>query len=168
MKKLILFLLLVISDLTILNAKEPIEIKVFCSDSKNLESKFSIQISSNQLNLTDDAIQDNLGGYVDIPEDRYYLKTDNGVYRLDGVVENDYKNSIKTFTSYIGNNLKEFINIEELYHLKNSQNLKFIQKINLEKHKQIHSSTNNTTTNTLNIYFNEILFNIEYQKCKHR
>ena len=168
MKKLILFLLLVISNLTILNAKESIKIKVFCSDSKNSVSKFSIQISSNKLNLTEDAIQDNLGGYVDIPEDRYYLKTDNGVYRLNGVVENDYKNNIKKFTSYIGNNSKEFINIEELYHLKNTQNLKFIQKINLQKHKQINSSTNNTTTNTLNIYFNKILFDREYQKCKNR
>ncbi len=168
MKKLILFLLLVIFNLTILNAKESIEIKAFCSDSNNAVSKFSIQISSNKLNLTEDAIQDNLGGYVDIPEDRYYLKTDNGVYRLNGVVENDYKNNIKKFTSYIGNNSKEFINIEELYHLKNTQNLKFIQKINLQMHKQINSSTNSTTTNTLNIYFNKILFDREYQKCKNR
>lgn len=166
MKKLILFLLIVIFNLTILNAKESIEIKAFCSDSKNSVSKFTIQISSNTLHLTEDAIQDNLGGYVDIPEDRYYLKTENGIYRLDGMVENDYKNNIKTFTSYIDNHSKEFISIEELYHLKNTQNLKLIQKINLEKNKQVNSSGNNTTTNILNIYFNKILFDREYQKCK--
>lgn len=166
MKKHILYLLLLISTVTLLNAQEAVKIsiKAFCSDSKNSPSKLTITISSNTLNLTEDAIQDNLGGYVDIPDDRYYLKTDNGVYRLNGVVENDYKNRIKKFTSYIYNDSKKFITVEEFYSLKNRENLKFIQKINLEENKRIKNFK--TTTNSLNIYLDKSLLNQEYQKCK--
>ena len=167
MKNFILFLLILTSNITLLNAEEPIKIhvKAFCSDSKDSVSKLSIKISSNILNLSEDAIQDNLGGYVDIPEDKYYLKTSNNVYRLNGVVETDYNNKVNQFTSYIDNNSKKFINIEELHSLKENNDLKFIQKINLENN-EITSVKDNTTTNILNIYFDKDLFDKEYQRCK--
>ncbi len=168
MEKYILYFFLITFSITVLNAQESVkvDIEVLCSNSKNLPSKLSITISSNKLNLTQDAIQDNLGGYVDIPEDRYYLKTDTKVYHLNGVVENDYKNSTKRFTSYINNNSKKFITPKELHSLKNSENLKFIQKINLEESNPTNNSKTKTTTNTLNVYFNSSLFNVEYQKCE--
>lgn len=146
MKRYILFFLLLI---TLSHAKEytNISINAICSDSKDEVSKFSITINSNKLNLTEDAVQDNLGGYVDIPEDRYYLKTDSKVHRLNGVVEYNYESKINQFTSYIS--------IKVFKTLKNSENLKFIQKIILEE--------NNATTNTLNLSFDK-----EYQKCEEQ
>ncbi len=170
MKKYILCLLLIISSVAVLNAQESVKItaQTFCCDSKNSPSKLTIIISSNKLNLTENAVQDNLGGYVDIPEDRYYLKTDTAVYHLNGVVENDYKNSIKKFTSYIDNNSRQFITIKEFRSLKNSKNLKFIQKINLEKDSKTDNSKNRTTTNTLNVYFDYSLFDKECQKCEEQ
>ena len=152
MKKYILFFLLIITSL---HAKEYVNLSVnaICSDYKNEVSKFSITINSNELNLTEDAIQDNLGGYVDIPEDRYYLKTESKVYRLKGVVEHDYETKINQFTAYI--------TIEVFKALKDSKNLKFIQKINLELEK-----TKKTTTNTLNLSFDKEQFANEYYKCK--
>ena len=152
MKKYILFFLLIITSL---HAQEYVNLSVnaICSDYKNEVSKFSITINSNELNLTEDAIQDNLGGYVDIPEDRYYLKTESKVYRLKGVVEHDYETKINQFTAYI--------TIEVFKALKDSKNLKFIQKINLELEK-----TKKTTTNTLNLSFDKEQFANEYYKCK--
>lgn len=152
MKKYILFFLLIITSL---HAQEYVNLSVnaICSDYKNEVSKFSITINSNELNLTEDAIQDNLGGYVDIPEDRYYLKTESKVYRLKGVVEHDYETKINQFTAYI--------TIEVFKALKDSKNLKFIQKINLELEKD-----KKTTTNTLNLSFDKGLLSNEHQKCK--
>ncbi len=148
-----LYILLFLLMTTLSNAKEYVSITVnaICSNSKNEVSKFSIIIRSNNLNLTDDAIQDNLGGYVDIPEDRHYLKTESKVYRLNGVVEHDYEKKVHKFTS--------FITIEEFTVLKDSETLKFIQKINLE-------NDNKTTTNTLNLSFDKEQLANEYQKCK--
>lgn len=166
MKKHTLYLLLVISNLTILNANDStkIEIKALCS---NLEiGEFGIKINSNNLNLTEDAMQDNLGGYVDIPATKYYLKTKNALYYLDGVVEHNYKNSINQFISSINKDSKKLITPKKLYSLKNSMDLKFIQKIDLEKNNKIGSSKTTTTTNILNIYFDENIFEKEYHKCK--
>ena len=114
MKKYILLLLLITANLTMLHANESIAISIeaLCSDSKsvsNLEffnsdsrrEKFSITINSNRLNLSTDAIQDNTGGYVNIPEDKYYFKTDKDVYRLSGGVEYSSKDTINQFTSKI-------------------------------------------------------------------
>ena len=77
MKKYIVFLLLVISNITTLHANEPLKINVhaLCSDSPNIlngeffstdsrKEEFSITISSNRLNLSEDALQDNTGGVV--------------------------------------------------------------------------------------------------------
>ena len=164
MKKIIFFLVLVLSSTTMLNAKESIKIDVhaFCSDSKKEE--FRIKISSNKLNLSEDAVQDNTGGYVDIPEDSYYLKTNSDVYYLDGVVENSSSEKISQFISTIYKDSKKIISTKELYSLKSSKDLKFIQKINLEN----NNKTTNTTTNILNVYFDETQFNKEYQKCKEQ
>ena len=92
------------------HANEPLKINVhaFCSDSRNIlngeffstDSRreiFTITISSKRLNLSKDAVQDNTGGYVNIPEDSYYLKSDKDVYRLKGSVERARKENINKF-----------------------------------------------------------------------
>ena len=156
-----------------LQANESIKINVhaICSDSRNIfngelfstdsrREKFSITIRSNRLNQSKDALQDNTGGYVNIPEDRYYLKSDKDVYRINGGVERSRKENINKFTSDVYNKSEKVINTKELYNLKNSKNLKFIQKINLEY--------KNNQTNILNVYFDENSFNKEYQKCEEQ
>ena len=165
MKKEILLLLFVISSITILNTKESIKIDVhaLCSDSKKEE--FIIKISSNKLNLSQDAIQDNTGGYVDIPEDSYYLKTNTDIYYLDGVVEYSNKDNINQLTSNISIDSKRFINTKELYSLSNTQDLKLIQKIKLENNSNINN-LKTTTTNIIDIYFDDTQLDKEYQKCK--
>jgi len=130
--------------------------ELFSSDSRR--EKFSITISTNSLNLSKDAIQDNTGGYVDIPEDKYFLKSNEDVYRLKGSVERSTKENINSFTSEIYNSSSKVINTEELYTLKNSRNLKFIQKINLPY--------KNNNTNILNVHFDEKSFSKEYKKCE--
>ncbi|MEA2099844.1 MAG: hypothetical protein U9P72_06930 [Campylobacterota bacterium] len=161
MKKYILFIL-IISSITILHAKESIEIRVFCSDSKKEE--FNIRINSNKLNLSEDALQDNTGGYVDIAEDSYYLKTDNNLYYLSGVVKYSNENNINQFNSKIDKNSKKAINLKELYSLRDSKNLKFIQKIYLEKNNKTNTLKKNVTTNILDVSFNEKSFTIENRK----
>ena len=155
MKKNIFFLLLLISNILTLNAQEPLkaQIKAFCSDAK--KDNFLLSINSNRLNLSEDAIQDNLGGYVDIPDDNYYIKTQNTLFHLKGVVEHNTTHSINQFTYYT--------NTKELQTFINTQNLKFIQKINLQ-----NSSKGITTKIILNIYLDKQEFHKEYQKCKEQ
>lgn len=157
-KRFILVSILTITTNSILNAKEVVNINIFCSDSKI--EKIVMKVNTNKLDLTEDAVQDNVGGYVDIPEDRYYLKTQNKVYHLDAVVQKNYEKLTNEFTSTIQNNSTKTISIKELYGLKNNDNLKLIQKINLQS-----SSQNSATTNTLDIYFEKILFEKDYQRC---
>ena len=164
MKKYILFLLLVASNLSLLDANNSFEIKTLatCSDSKNLsDGSFSITIYSNILNLSKDAVQDNTGGYVNIPEEKYYLKSGNQIYRIRGGVERSREKGLNQFSSIVSNNSKRLINIQELYHLKNSKDLQLIQKINLEY-------KSNNTSNILNVHFDEESFNKEYQRCKEQ
>ena len=165
MKKNILFLLIFLTNISIANANanKPIKahVNTVCSQTKNIVSSLSIKIDSNLFNLTENAIQDNLGGYVDIPEDKYYLKTDNKVYHLSGVVEKKYEDNINQFTSVINKDSNKLIRIDELYTLKDTKSIKLIQKINLE-------NSTETKTNILNIYFDSVLFTAEYQKCKNR
>ncbi|RLA69896.1 MAG: hypothetical protein DRG24_07755 [Epsilonproteobacteria bacterium] len=88
------------------NESVAISINALCSDSRsvsNLEffnadsrrENFDITISSKRLNLSEDALQDNTGGYVNIPEDKYYFKNDKNGNRLSGSVENSSKDSNK-------------------------------------------------------------------------
>lgn len=173
MKKYIISLLLATFNIVILHANESLKINVHasCSDSRNIlngefsstdsrREEYSITISSKTLNLSKDAVQDNTGGYVNIPEDRYYLKSDKDVYRIYGGVERSRKENTNKFTSTIYSKSTKTINTKELYNLKNSENLKFIQKINLEY--------KNNKTNILNVYFDESSFNEEYQKCEEQ
>ena len=164
MKKYILFLLMFLSYITLLNAQESIKVHVnaLCCESQNIVSSLNIRIDSNKLDLSEDAVQDNLGGYVDIPEDKYYLKTQTDVYYIDGVVQADYENSVNQFTSSINNKSGKLITIEELYNLKDRNDLRLIQKINLEQ----NHSRDKTTTNILNISFDSTLFTTEYEKCE--
>ncbi len=155
-------LLLLISTIQILNANEYIQINIQVSCSNSLEKIFTIKLKNSELKLTEDAVQDNLGGYVDIPEDRYYLKTTDKLYYLDGVTELNHDNNTNQFISNIYHNSGKFINIEELYNLKNNKDLKFFQKIILQK----NNYKNQTTTNIFKVYFDENLFNKEYERCK--
>ena len=165
MKLYILFLLLFFLNSTLLNANQHINIKAICSDS--IKKEFTIKINSNKLNLTEDAVQDNLGGYVDIPEDKYYLKADDKLYYLNGVVESNYENNTNQFVSSITKTSNKFINTQELYDLKNSKNLKLIQKIILDNNAKTTDLNYKTTTNILNVYFNEELFKTEYKRCDY-
>ena len=172
MKKYIVLLLLLVSNISLLHAEEPLKINVeaLCWDSRDIfngkfsstharRERFTITISSNALYQSKDAVQDNTGGYVNIPEDKYYLKIDKDIYRLKGGVERSKKANINQFISHIYNGSQKVINTEELYTLKKSKNLQFIQKINLEY-------KSNNTTNILDVYFDEISFTKEYQKCE--
>ncbi len=128
-----------------------ININTICSNSSTNE--FTLTFTSNQLNLSENAIIDNLGGYVDIPEDSYYLKTNTNIYKLDGIVESNQQ-----FTVHINDTSENFINTKELYTLHNNNNIQFIQKINLEE--------NHTTTNILGVNFNPSQIKQEYKSCK--
>ena len=156
-----------------LYANEPAKITVnaFCYDSRNVLSgeffntdsrkeKFTISLSSKTLNQSIDAIQDNTGGYVNIPEEKFALMSDRKTYRLNGSVEHSKNDNMNQFISHIYNNSKKLINTKELYNLKNSKNLKLIQKINLEY--------KNNKTNIIDVYFDENIFNIEHQKCEEQ
>jgi lipopolysaccharide export LptBFGC system permease protein LptF len=142
-------------------------IKITCSDAT--KQKLILKIDSDRLNLTEDAIQDNSGGYVDIPEDYYYLKTDDKVYYLAGTTQIDYKNNINRFVAYINNDSDKYIDIKEFYSLKNRKDLKLIQKIVLQNSSAENSSitlqSNKPVTNILDIYFDQELFAKEYEKC---
>ena len=152
MKKYIIILILSISKLL---ANDSIPIKVLCIDNQKV---LYITIASDKLNLTSDAIQDNLGGYVDIPEEKFYLKTEAKVYRLQGIVENENKDAIAQFSAMVDNKASKFITLKELYKLKANRALKFIQKINLE-------TTNQVVKNVLNVHFDENVFDGEFRKC---
>lgn len=158
MKQIILSFLF--SYITLLNAIEPANIKtaIVCSDSNT--KKISLKINNNNFHLSQDAIQDNLGGYVDIPEDRYYLKTKSDLYYLDGVVEYNEEERSNQFTSFIEKSSSKYITIEEFYSLQNSKDLKFIQKIALEK------DDGNFTTHIFNLYFDKKLPNLESKPCE--
>ena len=161
------------SNISMIDANESLKIDVHasCSDSRGIfngelfssdtrREEFTITISSNKLNLSKDALQDNTGGYVDIPEDKHFIKSEKDVYRLQGVVERFREDNINRFTSNVHNKSTKVINTEELYDLKDNKNLKFIQKINLPY--------KNNVTNILNVYFNENSFNKEYHKCEEQ
>lgn len=173
MKRYILFILLITYSTMILNAQEStiIQVNASCSDSLNLFSrefysgdskieKFTIKINSKKLNLSEDAIEDIPDGYISIPEDRHYLKMNDDLYNLRGAVERSRKDKINQFTSHIYNESNGLIKIEELYSLKNSKDLKYIQKITLKY--------GSNKTNTIDVHFDENLFNKEHKKCKEQ
>jgi hypothetical protein len=108
------------------NAKELVELKAKCSK----EHGFVVFIDSLQLYLSEDAVIDNLGGYVDIFDAKYYIKTPKKVYTLEGEVINI--GTTHRFTSTPSMHSKA-IDAKELYSLKDTQQLRFIQKIRLEK-----------------------------------
>jgi len=129
------------------------KINTICSDITNQE--LTISLHSDQLNLSENAIIDNVGGYVDIPEDSYYLKTNTNIFHLDGIVESSH-----LFTAIINSDSSKFVSQNELYNLKDNKQIQFIQKINLQE--------NNTTTNILDVKFNPEQITTEYQKCQSK
>ena len=133
---------------------------------KEINNKIQIQcidkqlyliVPNNNLHLTQEAIVDNTGGYVDIPEERLYLKTDSKVYKLIGNVVQDTNNT---------NKLQAIIKKEDLKKLQKSQNIVLIQKIDLLENNQGFREKNTTTTTTINIYFDTNLLHKEFKHCK--
>ncbi|MEA1953059.1 MAG: hypothetical protein U9O24_01530 [Campylobacterota bacterium] len=153
MKKYILLLIFSMSQVL---ANDNIRIKVLCN---NEQKALHITIGSDKLNLTSDAVQDNLGGYVDIPEEKFYLKTETKVYHLQGIVENENRDATTEFSAIINNHPSNFITLKELTKLKSNKDLKFIQKIHLE-------TTNEVVKNILDVYFDETVFDREVKRCK--
>ena len=162
-----------IISLTMLCANEPVKITVnaFCYDSRNVLSgeffstdsrkeKFTISLSSKTLDQSKDAIQDNTGGYVNIPEEKFALISSRDTYRLYGSVERSKNDNINQFISHVYNNSAKLLNTKELYHLKSSKNLKLIQKINL--------AYKSNKSNIIDVYFDEKLFYEEHQKCEEQ
>ncbi|MEA3289565.1 MAG: hypothetical protein U9Q04_05200 [Campylobacterota bacterium] len=164
MNKYILLIITVILNITMLNATEleQMKLETICSNSK----EFTVKINTNKLNLSEDAVQDNLGGYVDIPEDSYYIKTNNTLYYLDGVVIKRHKENINQFIFHPKEQAGKFLNIQELYSLKNRDDLKFIQKINLKKDQKAQNTEDTTTTNSFYVYFDKKRLEEAYKKCK--
>lgn len=148
MKKTVLFLLL--STLTLLS-EELITVKAECSEEKFLQ----IIIESKRLNLSEDAVIDNTGGYVDIPENSFYLKTADKVYYIYGEVIN-VGDTHRFLSEYKEG--EKFITSKELYELKEKDNIKFIQKIHLEKDDR-------TVKNSIDIVFEVKSLEIAYQAC---
>ncbi|MEA3227771.1 MAG: hypothetical protein U9P38_01740 [Campylobacterota bacterium] len=151
-----IYILLLLLTLTLLNASESQKtiVDVSCFE----KEKFYLKISHTELYLSDDAVIDNLGGYVDVPEDRYYLKTNETIYTLDGLVEFSTKKNLNQFSTIIDK--------KELDNIKKSENITFIQKIVLESENKISTQKTKTATNILNVYFDLNAIEEEYQKCK--
>ncbi|MEA1914337.1 MAG: hypothetical protein U9N30_03380, partial [Campylobacterota bacterium] len=156
MKKLILFFLLMILNLTLLNAQEPIKVRVTALCSEDKKENFTITINSNTLNLSQEAIIDNTGGYVDIPEDRYFLKTKDKVDHIKGEVVYSILDTSNQFIS--------FITKEDLKNLQINQDIQFIQKIHLEKNNPKKIST----TNILTVHLDEKSLVEASKKCKNQ
>ncbi len=109
-----------------------------------------------KLNLSEDAVIDNLGGYVDIPENSFYLKTSDKVYYIHGEVTD--LGDTHQFLSEYKSDVK-FITLKELYSLKEKQDIKFIQKIHLENDDKI-------VKNIFDVYFDAKNFELAYQRCQ--
>ena len=117
----------------------PIITKLEC-----INQQLHLHINTNQLNLTDEALVDNTGGYVDIPEERYYLKTDTTIVKLKAKVVKDSQNHTNQFQTILTNDDTKKIN----------NNFTLIQKIDLIEHNLLNQKENITTTNKLIISFN--------------
>ena len=122
-----------------------------CSNHKYL----NLIIYTDKLNLSEDAVIDNLGGYVDVFENSFYIKTAHKVYYIHGHVKN-LGDTYQFISEDKGD--PKFLTVKELYSLKDKKNLKFIQKIRLEK-------DNKVVKNIIDIYFDTKNFEIEYQRC---
>jgi len=173
MKKYILFLILITYNTMLLDAKETttIHVEAFCSYPGNLFTKifytsdtdsqmYTIKINSKQLNLSQDAVEEIPSGYIRIAEDRHYLRLNEHIYNLKGIVERSRKDKINQFTSYIYNKHKKLINTKELYSLKSSKNLEYIQIITLKQGSK--------KTNIIDVAFDENLFTKEYNNCQQQ
>jgi len=145
-----------------LYASEPAKITVnaSCYDSRNVlrgkffntdsrKEKFTISFSSKTLDQSKDATHTNTDGYVDITEEKYAFILGRDSYRLDGSVVRSRSDNINQFVSDIYSDSENLINTKELYALKNSQNLKLMQKINL-----VYKSGK---TNMVAVYFDKKL-----------
>ncbi|MEA2029416.1 MAG: hypothetical protein U9N49_10640 [Campylobacterota bacterium] len=126
MRNLIIFLIMFV----FVDAKELSVVKAECTKEKH----FVIVIDSPKLYLSEDAVIDNLGGYVDIFDTKYYLKTDKKVYYIDGEVIN--LGDTHLFSS-IAKTQERYIRASKLYKLKEESNVIFIQKIRLKDEQKI-------------------------------
>jgi len=134
-----------------LNANELALVKAEC----NKEKSFIVTIDSPKLYLSEDAVIDNLGGYVDIFDSKYYLKTDKKVYYIEGEVIN--LGNTHRFAS-IAKTQKRYITAAKLYQLKEESNVVFIQKIRLQDEQKI-------ATQKLQLRFDKKSFEKAYTQC---
>jgi len=118
---------------------------------KCVNDNLQLFITNDKLSLTEDAIVDNTGGYVDIPEEKLYLKSKNKLYKLKGKVVKNKENI---------NELQTFIEKHILKELVAQKSLKIIQKIELEEHNKNSKKENIITTNIIQISLNKPI-----QKC---
>ena len=167
------YMLLLMIATTLLSASEAIKatISAMCYDTRTVlgglyfdtnsrKEIFTLSLSSKNLNQSKDALSDNTGGYVDIPEEKFALISDKDTYRLGGSVELSEDASTYEFVCKVYNHSKTMINTKELYSLKNSKNLKLIQKINLKQ--------KSNKINSVDIYFDESIFNQERKSCEEQ
>jgi hypothetical protein len=153
------FLLFLLLATTTLFASQKSVIKTICLNGDTKE--FQITVDNQKLHLTVDAVQDNLGGYVDIPENWYYLKVESKVYHIGGVVDNENQLGTNRFSTYISFKEKnKSLDLKKLYSLKDNTNLQIIQKINLET-----SNKAKISKTILDVYFDKKQFEQEYKKC---
>lgn len=119
---------------------------------KSLGEEFHITIKNNKLFLTDDALYETIGGYVDIPATNYYFKIDNKTYPINGIVEYSNIKNINQFSSFID---QKIFNV-----LKSSKQIQLIQKIKLQE--------NQVTTISININIDDKPFKEVSQKCQEQ
>jgi len=177
MKKYILLILFTLSYIDA-NDSIKVDIKASCSDTRNIveflsfkdssaRKELTIKIPSDKLYLSKDAVLDNVDGYVDIPDDYYYINTKDKTYKVHGIVDNDNSDKINQFISYVSDFTK-FISTDELKDIKSNKDLQFTQKINLESYNREEKSKDIYLTNSLDIYFDTDSFDNEYKKCEEQ
>lgn len=148
MKTYFLFLFLILS--TNLSANQA-PAKVLCVD-----NQLQLFITSQNLNLTNEAIVDNTGGYVDIPEEIFYVKTALNIYKVYGKVVKNTQN-INQFQAQISK--------DALQNLPLNQKIELIQKIDLIQNNQELREKNITTTNKLTLQFEKSNLNSALKEC---
>lgn len=111
-----------------------------------INKQLHLKLIHTKLNLTEDAVVDNTGGYVDIPEEKLYLKSKKTLYPLHGKVIRNKQNSKE---------LQAIINTSDLKKLSQEKSLKVIQKIELLENNKTYKTENIITTNKIEIVLNK-------------
>lgn len=121
-----------------------------------INKQIHLVVNSNQLHLTEDAIVDNTGGYVDIPEERLYLKSNSTLFTLQGKVI-----KIKNDMSQ----LQAIIQMKDIKNLSLEKPMVLIQKIDLLENNKTPLKENLTTTNKVTLSLDKTKLDLALQKC---